>query len=137
MIPVGTVIPARGHYLLAAATFSLNSRATSDFFYSTTGATGVDDNVVLHSIPPRTALTSHSRTGSTLPALREPLLKIVKEPGCRRLPQTMETIVSSAQFHCPEFRLTRMTMPPTSCSSRQPARSGQLWRSLVHPVRKT
>lgn len=44
VIPVGTIIPARGHYLLAAATFSLNSRATGDFFYSTTAVAGVDDN---------------------------------------------------------------------------------------------
>ena len=51
VVPVGTVIPARGHYLAAAANFSLNSRATGDFFYSTTSANGVDDNtgVALYS----------------------------------------------------------------------------------------
>ncbi len=51
VVPVGTVIPARGHYLAAAASFSLNSRATGDFFYSTTSANGVDDNtgVALYS----------------------------------------------------------------------------------------
>ena len=48
---MGTVIPAQGHYLVAAASFSLNSRATGDFFYSTTAANGVDDNtgVALYS----------------------------------------------------------------------------------------
>jgi len=51
VVPVGTVIPARGHYLLAASSFSLNSRATGDFFYSTGAANGVDDNtgVALYS----------------------------------------------------------------------------------------
>jgi photosystem II stability/assembly factor-like uncharacterized protein len=44
VVPVGTVIPARGHYLLSASSFSLNARATGDFFYSTTSANGLDDN---------------------------------------------------------------------------------------------
>ncbi|MEP6636003.1 MAG: hypothetical protein ABJB97_04700, partial [Acidobacteriota bacterium] len=47
VVPVGSVIPARGHYLLGSATFTLNARATGDFFYSLP----VDDNngVALYS----------------------------------------------------------------------------------------
>ena len=33
-VPVGTVIPARGHYLFAAQNYSLNSRAAADFYYT-------------------------------------------------------------------------------------------------------
>ncbi len=47
-VPVGTVIPARGHYLLAAQSYSLNSRATADFFYTpAAGQTDVADNTGL------------------------------------------------------------------------------------------
>lgn len=63
VVPVGTVIPARGHYLLAAASFSLNSRATADFFYSTTAANGVDDNtgVALYSTSNRANFAAGNR----------------------------------------------------------------------------
>ena len=38
VVPVGTVIPARGHYLLAARDYSLRPRATGDFYYTTSNA---------------------------------------------------------------------------------------------------
>lgn len=47
-VPVGTVIPARGHYLLAAQNYSLNTRATADFFYTpAAGQADVADNTGL------------------------------------------------------------------------------------------
>ena len=63
VVPVGTVIPARGHYLLAASSFSLNSRATGDFFYSTGAANGVDDNtgVALYSTSNRANFAAGNR----------------------------------------------------------------------------
>ena len=63
VVPVGTVIPARGHYLLAAANFGLNSKATGDFFYSTTSATGIDDNsgVALYSTSNRANFAAGNR----------------------------------------------------------------------------
>jgi len=47
-IPVGAVIPARGHYLLAAQSYSLNARATGDLFYTpAAGQADVSDNTGL------------------------------------------------------------------------------------------
>jgi hypothetical protein len=47
-IPVGTVIPARGHYLLAAQGYSLNARATADLYYTPGPAqTDISDNTGL------------------------------------------------------------------------------------------
>ncbi len=63
VVPVGTVIPARGHYLLSASSFSLNSRATGDFFYSTSLANGLDDNsgVAIYSTSNRANFTAGNR----------------------------------------------------------------------------
>ncbi len=47
-VPVGTVIPARGHYLLAAQNYSLTARSTADFYYTPApGQADVSDNTGL------------------------------------------------------------------------------------------
>jgi hypothetical protein len=63
VIPVGTLLKARGHYLVAASSFSLNSKATGDFFYSTTAANGIDDNtgVALYTTSTRANFTAGNR----------------------------------------------------------------------------
>lgn len=63
VVPVGTVIPARGHYLMTASSFSLNARATGDFFYSTISANGLDDNsgVALYSTSTRANFSAGNR----------------------------------------------------------------------------